>query len=143
MEIIRKASPEGAFIKLENGRWFEVSERYAREKVGAWYRDCLHTHYKSSSKAKHARKMAQRVSFNSIDADDLMNFPLDNVEFDLSDLADISGNYFDDIDRPESMCSTETTSSSASTTTESITGSGTSFYDIDEISLIPLDAPVL
>ena len=37
MNIIREASPEGAFVKCEKGVWFEVSSRYAREKVGAWY----------------------------------------------------------------------------------------------------------
>ena len=33
LNIVRKASPEGAFVKLEKGKWHEVSLRYAREKV--------------------------------------------------------------------------------------------------------------
>lgn len=36
MDIIRKASPNGSFVKLEKGVWFEVSGRYAREKVGTF-----------------------------------------------------------------------------------------------------------
>lgn len=34
MDIIREKSPEGAFVKREKGHWYEVSPRYAREKVG-------------------------------------------------------------------------------------------------------------
>lgn len=33
MKIIREASPVGAFVKFEKGRWYEVDERAAREKV--------------------------------------------------------------------------------------------------------------
>lgn len=111
MNIIRKASPQGAFVKCENGIWFEVSSRYAREKVGAWFRDCLHSKYKSSSKAKHARKMAKRVSgFNALDEDEIMNFPLDVIEFDMPELDD---KFYDDIDhRGDSIDGTESEGSS-------------------------------
>lgn len=61
MAIIREASPEGTFIKYKNGRWYEISERGAREKVGAMFRDCLHTKYKSSHKSKTAKKQEQRL----------------------------------------------------------------------------------
>ena len=33
LNIVRKASPMGAFVKFEKGKWFEVPNQYAREKV--------------------------------------------------------------------------------------------------------------
>ena len=59
MRTIRQQSPVGAFVSYENGRYYEVSQRTAREKVGAFFRDSLHTVYRSSSKAKLARKRAE------------------------------------------------------------------------------------
>lgn len=44
----------GAFIKYADGRWWEVDDATAREKVGYALRDLLHDKYKSSSKAKSA-----------------------------------------------------------------------------------------
>ena len=35
--------------------WWEVDESFAREKIGCMFRDLLHTQYRSSTKAKHAR----------------------------------------------------------------------------------------
>lgn len=49
--------PEGgAFVKFEEATWWKVDEAYAREKIGNLFRDVLHTKYRSSSKAKQARK---------------------------------------------------------------------------------------
>lgn len=49
--------PEGgAFVKFEERAWWKVDEAYAREKIGNLFRDVLHTKYRSSSKAKQARK---------------------------------------------------------------------------------------
>jgi hypothetical protein len=42
----------GHFCKYEKGKWFEVGDRCACEKVSAYFRDMLHTQYRSSSKAK-------------------------------------------------------------------------------------------
>jgi hypothetical protein len=42
----------GHFCKYEKGTWFEVGDRCACEKVSAYFRDMLHTQYRSSSKAK-------------------------------------------------------------------------------------------
>jgi hypothetical protein len=42
----------GQFCKYEQGAWFEVGDRCAREKVSAFFRDMLHTQYRSSAKAK-------------------------------------------------------------------------------------------
>jgi hypothetical protein len=48
--VIRQAG--GHFCKYEKGAWFEVGDRCAREKVSAYFRDMLHTQYRSSAKAK-------------------------------------------------------------------------------------------
>lgn len=175
MDIIRKASPDGSFVKLEKGVWFEVSGRYAREKVGtsgvgytirprtmipytcltynissslsgAWFRDCLSSKYRSSSKAKHARKMAKRVSFNALRDDDILNFTLD-VEFDLPEISD---NFYDDVaKRASNSEGTEATSKTDESehqamhesSSSSLSSSSGSFYDIDNmsLSLIPFD----
>jgi hypothetical protein len=42
----------GHFCKYEKGAWFEVGDRCAREKVSAYFRDMLHTQYRSSAKSK-------------------------------------------------------------------------------------------
>jgi hypothetical protein len=52
--MIRQAG--GQFCKCEKGAWFEVGDRYAREKVSAYFRDMLHTQYRSSAKAKTTRR---------------------------------------------------------------------------------------
>jgi hypothetical protein len=52
--MIRQA--DGNFCIYKKGAWCEVGERYAREKVTALLRDLLHTQYRSSNKAKSARR---------------------------------------------------------------------------------------
>lgn len=55
VETIQNACQHhGAFIKYAEGRWWEVDDASAREKVGYVLRDMLHDKYKSSSKAKSA-----------------------------------------------------------------------------------------
>jgi hypothetical protein len=49
----------GFFCKYEKGSWFEVGDHFAREKVSALFRDMLHTQYRSSAKAKTARRRVQ------------------------------------------------------------------------------------
>jgi hypothetical protein len=56
---IRQACPGGGFVKFEEGEWWEVDDGFAREKIGCLFRDCLHTQYRSSTKAKIARRKAK------------------------------------------------------------------------------------
>ncbi|CAB9513527.1 Nitrilase family, member 2 [Seminavis robusta] len=60
MNMIRDACPVGAFIAMEKGRWWQVSERTSREKVGSYFRDCLSNKYASSAKNKIARRKTKR-----------------------------------------------------------------------------------
>ena len=48
----------GLFCKIENGRYYQVKECIVREKVGGILRDRLHSQYRSSSKAKVAKRKA-------------------------------------------------------------------------------------
>ncbi|KAG7337299.1 hypothetical protein IV203_030155 [Nitzschia inconspicua] len=66
VDMVREACPVGAFIKQENGHWWEVSDHMARERVGSMLRDSLHEQYKSSSKSKLARRRNNKSSSNGI-----------------------------------------------------------------------------
>lgn len=60
VRTLRDACPVGAFVAFEKGRWWEVSDRASREKVGTFLRDCLADNYKSSSKNKIAQRRKKR-----------------------------------------------------------------------------------
>jgi hypothetical protein len=57
--LIRQAG--GNFWKFRSGAWIEVGDNFAREKVGASLRDLLHSTYRSSSKAKIARRKTHKT----------------------------------------------------------------------------------
>eukprot|EP00980_Cylindrotheca_fusiformis_P013682 scaffold3515_cov126-Cylindrotheca_fusiformis.AAC.31 len=84
MRKVRSVCAEPTFVKLEDNAWWEVDNAFAREKIGerhsrvrrhllfssnthilsashplgCMFRDALHTQYRSSTKAKFARKKA-------------------------------------------------------------------------------------
>jgi hypothetical protein len=59
VSMVRDA-PGGAFVKHgKDGRWYEVNDAVAREKVGYTFRDLLSDRYRSSSKSKVARRRIQ------------------------------------------------------------------------------------
>lgn len=64
---VRHANPEGGFVKNYGGRWYCVSDRYSREKVGQQFRDLLHTKYRSSTKAKAEKRKKQQTGEYSPD----------------------------------------------------------------------------
>lgn len=66
MRILHETCPIGAFVTLEKGRWWEISHRSSREKVGTFFRDCLADKYKSSSKNKVAQRKMKRTSNPSV-----------------------------------------------------------------------------
>jgi len=61
IESVRRASPQGGFVKQVDGKWFDVGERARREKTGQQIRDLLHTQYKSSTKAKAKTRKTMRT----------------------------------------------------------------------------------
>lgn len=62
MDTIREAcvGQEGAFVRCEDGIWYEVEDRLAREKIGVVFRDQLSHQYKSSTKNKVARRRQRK-----------------------------------------------------------------------------------
>mmetsp|Transcript_43561 Transcript_43561/g.105612 ORF Transcript_43561/g.105612 Transcript_43561/m.105612 type:complete len:607 (-) Transcript_43561:141-1961(-) len=69
ISIIRAVCPDGgrgAFIKMKDGVWCEVSDRVAREKVGYVFRDLLHDRYESSAQSKAAKKNRRLSSTSSV-----------------------------------------------------------------------------
>ncbi|CAB9524446.1 Nitrilase family, member 2 [Seminavis robusta] len=62
MDILYDACPVGTFIKLKGGRWWQIDEKTAREKVGAHFRDGLADTYKSSAKSKIARRRDRELA---------------------------------------------------------------------------------
>lgn len=68
LDSVRTVSPNGGFIKKFDGRWFEVGDHIAREKIGQSLRDMLHTKYSSSTQAKKIRRHRRQASpFAQID----------------------------------------------------------------------------
>ena len=61
VDMVREACPTGAFVKQIDGRWWECDGHACREKVGYVLRDLLHERYRSSSKAKVARRRDERL----------------------------------------------------------------------------------
>ncbi|CAB9518887.1 Nitrilase family, member 2 [Seminavis robusta] len=61
---VRASSPDGGFVKFdsENGQWFEVGDRVAREKVSQTFRDALTDQYKSSSTSKTLKRRQERIT---------------------------------------------------------------------------------
>lgn len=71
VDAIRSASPQGGFIKFVDDRWYTVSDRHAREKVGQGFRDQLHNQYPSSAKAKAKARKEKSGEGSTLSSDDL------------------------------------------------------------------------
>jgi len=51
----------GAFVKIDKlGRWYEVGDQVARERISSIFRDFLHSAYRSSSKSRVSRRQKNR-----------------------------------------------------------------------------------
>jgi len=64
VKLIRDSCPRGgAFVKRDaSGKWHEVKDVVARERVASIFRDFLHEQYRSSSKSKVAKRREKRVT---------------------------------------------------------------------------------
>mmetsp|Transcript_8057 Transcript_8057/g.13343 ORF Transcript_8057/g.13343 Transcript_8057/m.13343 type:complete len:253 (-) Transcript_8057:769-1527(-) len=62
VDIFRENSPRGGFVRQDNksGRWFEVGDAIAREKVGQSLREILLQQDPKKCDAKRARKASQK-----------------------------------------------------------------------------------
>ena len=68
IDITKASCPlgRGAFIRFIDGRWWEVDNNTARDKVGCVLRDCLHDKYRSSSKSKIAKRKIVQPAVSDI-----------------------------------------------------------------------------
>jgi hypothetical protein len=68
-QIIKSIRQNGGFVRSVNERWYDVSDRNAREKIGQMFRDSLSGMFKSSTKAKASiRRQRAASSFFSSSA---------------------------------------------------------------------------
>merc|ERR1712176_749104 len=70
VDQIRKGSPNGGFVKRnkDDGKWYEIGDHLAREKVSQCLRDSLSQKYGSSTKAKRCRRNEEVEQFdNAVD----------------------------------------------------------------------------
>lgn len=56
IDTIRRLSPRGGFVKPAGGKWIEIGNQNAREKVSQALRDQLHSQYRSSASSKRRKK---------------------------------------------------------------------------------------
>jgi hypothetical protein len=106
--------------------------------VGAWFRDCLHHRYKSSSKAKHARKMAKRVSYETlVDPAAVFNFPK-NFAAQIRDHEQTRTNIF--TASPFMGAHTIQEQVDARAQARATKVEDLKFFDIDDLALIPFDS---
>lgn len=71
-QIIKQVQQRGGlFVRKVKGGWADIGSANSREKVGATFRDFLHEHYRSSTKAKAVirRHRRQECSFSTCSPD--------------------------------------------------------------------------
>lgn len=88
VDIIHDACPVGAFVKFQKGKWWEVGDYAAREKVGSMLRDALSEKYRSSSKAKLARRKQAKDEVYEAAKSNVINAILSIKHEDISDSDD-------------------------------------------------------
>ena len=70
VDQIRQESPNGGFVKRnkDDGRWYEIGDHLAREKVSQCLRDSLSPIYRSSTTSKRCRRNEEVEKFdNAVD----------------------------------------------------------------------------
>lgn len=113
LNIMREICPEGAFIKFQNDRYYEVSEKVAHDKCSCTFRDLL------NSRAKSASKTAQQVLQRKAEAKKNIVYRMPR-QVSASDLDDGGA---DDDEEEESI-------------SPSVAGS---FYDVDTCSAVSIE----
>jgi hypothetical protein len=64
METIQEACKMGAFIRYEDGVWYEVDDTEARDKIATMFRNKLSHQYKSSTSNKVERRRQRKAMMN-------------------------------------------------------------------------------
>ena len=86
----------GAFIRFLHGRWWEVEDSLAREKIGATLRDALHEKYQSSTKAKlekrRTRNLKRKLQRQGLTMEPQDNGALNDLENNMKKSTDYAAN---------------------------------------------------
>jgi hypothetical protein len=95
IDTVKQAAPGGAFLKFEDDCWWEVDDSFAREKIGCLFRDSLHMQYKSSTKAKLARKNMRAATSRVTPAvnEEQRSFTLPPTKHSLDDMLGLSAAF--------------------------------------------------
>jgi hypothetical protein len=130
MNMIREACPVGAFVAFEGGRWWEVSERTSREKVGTLFRDALAGKYKSSAQNKIAQRKTKRQAKREQKRQELQKQQQLVVE------------QQQQLTKPEKVNSLATANRQQlwgdDEDSGSVSSGNASFYDVDDLRPVPL-----
>lgn len=122
--MIREACPVGAFVTFENGRWWEVSERTSREKVGSLFRDCLAGKYKSSAQNKIAQRKVKR------EANKKQRKQQQDEGNDLAVAPELVASFLTTANQQQAEANKDDNSS--------VSSGNASFYDVDDLCPVPL-----
>lgn len=115
------------FVKYEDATWWEMTERDARVKVTALFRDCLHEQYRSSSTSKVRRRQKLRNTTattsasstgRSITNDHTTVSKEDDLSSDTASLRVSSSSISSDLGRKEDTTAAVEASSPSSLTTK-------------------------
>jgi hypothetical protein len=85
LDTFQSACAVGAFVRCENGSWYEVPDSEAREKISTMFRDQLSHQYKSSTPNKVKRRR-QRKAFKKQTSLSSMKKPFSFVNMDITRL---------------------------------------------------------
>lgn len=123
MNMVKEACPVGAFVANEKGRWWQVSERTSREKVGSLFRDFLANKYKSSAQNKIARRKSKREEKKQKRATSISSTTPENVA-----------------SLPNPFASSQQQDEQQNDEDESISSGGScSFYDVDDLCAVQME----
>ena len=125
---IKASNTDGiGFVKFHANRWYECTDIGARDIISARFRDCLHSHYKSSTKHKVAKRRLYKAIQRSM------------VSSTASNLFDDDESSSDDSSFQASPEDQETSSSqSAVAATSAVATAVSSALALTEVDLEPI-----
>lgn len=129
MNIVKEACPVGAFVTMEKGKWWQVSERTSREKVGSLFRDFLSNKYKSSAQNKIARRKSKREEKKQDKSMPLRMDPLPMMPESVASLPPL---------QPQAMLH-QHNHNDGEDSDASVSSASCSFYDVDDLTAVQLE----
>ena len=128
MAIMKEACPVGSFIKEVDGRFYELSERAAREKCSTTFRDCLMAYNRTTA------KMHIPVAIKKLDVEDEMKKQAASPAPSMITSSGAASEILPPVDPEESD-----TRQRSDTGGESVASSVGSFFDVDTKEAVSID----